>query len=46
MILVAGATGQLGGTLTRLLLEQGKSVRILVHHDSSSVDRSLAYSLD
>jgi uncharacterized protein YbjT (DUF2867 family) len=29
MILVVGASGLLGGTITRLLLEQGKAVRIL-----------------
>jgi NADH dehydrogenase len=35
MILVAGATGQLGGLITRRLLEQGQSVRILVRPHSS-----------
>jgi NADH dehydrogenase len=34
MILVVGATGLLGGTITRQLLGQGKDVRILVRHDS------------
>ena len=34
MILVAGATGSLGGTVTRLLLEQGKFVRILARPQS------------
>ena len=34
MILVAGATGQLGGMITRRLLEQGKEVRILVREGS------------
>lgn len=46
MILVAGATSRLGGTITRWLLEQGRDVRTLMHHNSSSVDRSLAYGLD
>ena len=36
MILVAGATGRLGGTITRRLLEQGSGVRILVRHNSPS----------
>jgi len=36
MILVAGATGRLGGTIARRLLEQGKDVRILVRHNSPS----------
>lgn len=36
MILVVGATGRLGGAITRALLEQGKDVRILVRHDSPS----------
>jgi uncharacterized protein YbjT (DUF2867 family) len=30
MLFVAGATGQLGGAITRRLLEQGREVRILV----------------
>jgi NADH dehydrogenase len=34
--LVAGATGRLGGDITRRLLHQGKQVRILVRHDSPS----------
>jgi uncharacterized protein YbjT (DUF2867 family) len=36
MILVVGATGQLGGAITRQLLAQGKEVRILVRRDSPS----------
>jgi uncharacterized protein YbjT (DUF2867 family) len=36
MILVAGATGRLGGMITRRLLEQGREVRILVRHNSPS----------
>ena len=34
MILVVGATGLLGGTITRKLLQEGKEVRILVRHNS------------
>ena len=34
MILVVGATGQLGSVITRQLLEQGKDVRILVREGS------------
>lgn len=37
MILVVGATGLLGGMITRQLLEQGHSVRILVRKHSPSV---------
>ncbi len=36
MILVVGATGRLGGAITRQLLAQGKAVRILVRHNSPS----------
>jgi uncharacterized protein YbjT (DUF2867 family) len=36
MILIAGATGIVGGMITRRLLEQGKEVRILVRHHSPS----------
>jgi len=36
MILVVGATGNLGGMITRRLLEAGKDVRILVRHNSPS----------
>lgn len=36
MILVAGATGMLGGMITQQLLAQGKDVRILVRHNSPS----------
>jgi NADH dehydrogenase len=34
MILIAGATGILGGMITRRLLGEGKDVRILVRHNS------------
>lgn len=34
MILIVGATGQLGGMITRQLLAQGKTVRILVRPNS------------
>src|SRR5438128_1605158 len=34
MILVVGATGKVGGTITRQLLKQGHSVRILVRPKS------------
>ncbi len=36
MILVVGATGIVGGMITRRLLEQDKDVRILVRHNSPS----------
>ena len=36
MILVVGATGSLGGRITRGLLAQGKPVRILARHNSPS----------
>ena len=36
MILVVGATGIVGGMITRQLLEQGKEVRILVRSNSPS----------
>lgn len=36
MILVVGATGRVGGAITRQLLEQGKEVRILVRENSPS----------
>jgi uncharacterized protein YbjT (DUF2867 family) len=36
MILVAGATGILGGMITQRLLGEGKDVRILVRHNSPS----------
>jgi len=36
MILVVGATGIVGGMVTRRLLEQGKEVRILVRANSPS----------
>ncbi len=35
MILVVGATGKLGGTLTRMLLAQGQSVRVLARPQSN-----------
>lgn len=38
MILVVGATGTLGGRITRGLLEQGKDVHILVRDPSPSVE--------
>ena len=38
MILVVGATGTLGGRITRGLLAQGKDVRILVREQSPSVE--------
>jgi NADH dehydrogenase len=36
MILVVGATGLLGGLITRQLLDQGHAVRILVRENSPS----------
>jgi uncharacterized protein YbjT (DUF2867 family) len=36
MILIVGATGILGGMITRRLLDDGKDVRILVRHNSPS----------
>ena len=38
MILIVGATGTLGGRITRRLLEAGKEVRILVRHNSPSAE--------
>jgi NADH dehydrogenase len=38
MILVVGATGDLGGRVSRLLLDRGEAVRILVRHNSSYDD--------
>lgn len=38
MILVVGATGTLGGRITRGLLEQGKDIHILVRDPSPSVE--------
>jgi uncharacterized protein YbjT (DUF2867 family) len=49
MILVVGATGQLGGAITRALLGRGRDVRILVRHDSPSAalaGQGLATSAD
>lgn len=37
-ILVVGATGRLGGAITRKLLAQGRDVRILLRHNSPSVE--------
>ena len=37
MILVVGATGQLGGAITQMLLAQGQVVRVLLRHNSPSV---------
>lgn len=36
MILIVGATGQLGGRITQQLLEQNRDVRILLRHNSPS----------
>ena len=49
MILVVGATGVVGGMITRGLLDQGKEVRILVRRDSPSsqlVQQGLATSAE
>jgi uncharacterized protein YbjT (DUF2867 family) len=49
MILVVGATGVVGGMITRGLLEQGRQVRILVRRDSPSsqlVQQGLATSAE
>ena len=49
MILVVGATGVVGGMITRGLLEQGKEVRVLVRRDSPSsqlVQQGLATSAE
>lgn len=49
MILVVGATGVVGGMITRGLLEQGREVRILVRRDSPSsqlVQQGLATSAE
>ncbi len=49
MILVVGATGVVGGMVTRRLLEQGEDVRILVRRDSPSaqlVQQGLATSAE
>jgi uncharacterized protein YbjT (DUF2867 family) len=49
MILVVGATGVVGGMITRRLLEQGKEVRVLVRRDSPSsqlVQQGLATSAE
>lgn len=42
MILVAGATGRLGGLVVRMLLERGERVRALVRDPSASVDLAAA----
>jgi uncharacterized protein YbjT (DUF2867 family) len=36
MILIVGATGQLGGAVAQALLAQGRAVRVLVRHNSPS----------
>jgi len=41
MILVAGATGILGGMITQRLLDEGKEVRILIRHNSPSEQMAL-----
>jgi uncharacterized protein YbjT (DUF2867 family) len=41
MILVAGATGILGGLITQRLLGEGKDVRILVRHNSPAEEMAL-----
>ena len=49
MILVVGATGVVGGMITRRLLEQGKEVRVLLRRDSPSsqlVQQGLATSAE
>ncbi|HMQ29738.1 MAG TPA: NmrA family NAD(P)-binding protein [Chloroflexaceae bacterium] len=38
MILIAGATGTLGGRIARDLLAKGKEVRILVRKPSASAE--------
>jgi uncharacterized protein YbjT (DUF2867 family) len=40
MILVVGATGRLGGTIAQTLLAQGQTVRVLLRHNSPSVELS------
>ncbi len=49
MILVVGATGNLGGAIAKILLSQGREVRILVRRNSPSVElarQGLATSAD
>jgi len=41
MILVVGATGTLGGRIVQRLVKNGKDVRILVRHNSPSVELAL-----
>lgn len=41
MILVAGATGVLGGLITQRLLGEGKEVRILVRHNSPAEEMAV-----
>lgn len=42
MILVVGATGRLGGLIARMLLDRGRSVRMLVRGDAPQSDVVLA----
>ena len=41
MILIVGATGILGGMITRRLLDEGKDVRILLRRNSPSEQLAL-----
>jgi uncharacterized protein YbjT (DUF2867 family) len=42
VILVVGATGQLGGMITRMLLDQGRPVRVVVRSGSAGEEMSAA----
>lgn len=44
-ILVAGATGDLGGRITRALAEHGATVHALLRHDASATDRDRVRAL-